>query len=114
MKTPKLGDLRHRITLRKHSNTPEIGGSLNPAYSDEFECWAQVQPVGTALYQQGLQLDDVVTHRVMIRYRPDIDYFYEMLWDGWCFEIKRSGLLNSQKTFLVLEIKQKQKIINNE
>lgn len=70
-----IGKKRHRIIFQEEVRTPDAAGGYSSAWQDiesNPTVWAQIAPVsGTDVLRFG-QLQQIVTHRITIRYRSDI------------------------------------------
>lgn len=76
MPLPRVPDLRHRVDLETSSKTPTggaAGTSLALTYTSGAQVWARIELVRGGRYQEGQQLDDIVTHRITIRWREDYE-----------------------------------------
>lgn len=73
MNLPKIGELRHRVRLLARSDHPAADNTVDSEYTFVDEVWAKIEPVGGALYQGGLQVDNKITHRIIIRLRGGVD-----------------------------------------
>ena len=61
------GDLNRRITIKKQSGMPAMGAAITQNYTLVKPLWAKIQPVGAAIYFNGRQVGEGVTHRVFVR-----------------------------------------------
>lgn len=68
----RAGELRHRVTLEQRTQTVASQGSLTPIWQGVATVWAAVEPVGGDEGERGKHADATITHRVRIRYRPDV------------------------------------------
>ena len=73
---PKVGDLRHLISLQNSTNTSDGAGGFTQSYSTIADVFASINPKkGTETFSdgaQGMQVENPVTHEIFIRYRDDI------------------------------------------
>ena len=69
MREPSAGELNRRITLRLRTDTPALDLGLDSLFTDQKKRWAKIEPVGTAVYANGVQTDMKVTHRVTFYYQ---------------------------------------------
>jgi SPP1 family predicted phage head-tail adaptor len=76
------GDYRDRITLHRPGNTmhPETGEQL-ATWAEAAEVWAKLVPLSSreAVRAKAAQVE--TTHRVIIRYRPDVQTSWRITWD---------------------------------
>lgn len=69
----RIGRLRHRVQLQKLVAVDDGGGGVEEDWVDVATVWAAVEPVRGRERLEAMQLEAAVDHRVVIRYRPDID-----------------------------------------
>tara|TARA_R110001592_G_scaffold65538_1_gene200996 strand:+ start:205 stop:564 length:360 start_codon:yes stop_codon:yes gene_type:complete len=73
---PKIGDLRHLITIQNATETSDSAGGFTQTYSNTANIFASISPVkGSEQYSdgsQGMQIENPITHEIFIRYRDDI------------------------------------------
>lgn len=70
-KANRTGSLKQRVVFQREEQVSDGMGNTFPDWVDDFEAWANIQPISG---NQRLQLDAVnqsVTHQVTIRHRPD-------------------------------------------
>ncbi|NOG69807.1 head-tail adaptor protein [Roseicella sp. DB1501] len=76
-RNPKIGDLRWQVDLatRQHTNGYDDNG-LDVRYLDRRTVRAAIEPLGTAAYLAGQQIDlGRITHRVTVRWQPDLSIY---------------------------------------
>jgi len=73
MKTPKISELRHRITFQKSVEVPDGYKGKKITWQDLIIVWAAVEPLSGREYFYSQQIKAEVTHRIRIRYNPDIN-----------------------------------------
>ena len=70
---PKVGDLRHLISLQNSTNTSDGAGGFTQSYSTIADVFASINPKkGNETFSdgaQGMQVEHPVTHEIFIRYR---------------------------------------------
>jgi SPP1 family predicted phage head-tail adaptor len=72
MTVPRIGALRHRLTLESPSRTGDGGGGAAVTWQLVAELWAHVRPISG---DERLRADGVsgrVTHEVWLRHRADV------------------------------------------
>ncbi|MFO3723952.1 head-tail adaptor protein [Pseudomonas sp. HLMP] len=110
LKEPASGELNRRVRLRLRRDLPQGDGvGLDSEYEGEFDCWAKIQPVGSAVYSGSVQSGAVVTHRVTLRFRPGITESHEVVakyrGNEIVYRVRRSSDLSNRR-FLVLEVEE--------
>jgi SPP1 family predicted phage head-tail adaptor len=73
---PKIGDLRHLVSLQNSTNTSDGAGGFTQSYSTIADVFASINPKkGNEIFSdgaQGMQVENPVTHEIFIRYRDDV------------------------------------------
>lgn len=67
------GKLRHRIQLQYETETPGASGEPTYTWSELATVSAAVEPLSGKELIDAQQVASTVTHRVTIRYRPDVN-----------------------------------------
>ena len=97
-----IGRLRHRVTIQKPTATTDTGGGTAVTWATLKEVFADIQPQsGTSGFRQE-QVQESVTHRIIMRYRADIGTNYRIKFGTRIFNIH--SILNEAERdrFLVL------------
>lgn len=98
-----ISDLRHRVSLCSQKDVVVAGAELRLVREDVFTTWAAIKPKkGSTFSAQGAAMLDnrnVRTHRICIRYRPDIMVSAY----AWIYEARR---LSPPRWFKVLMVDQ--------
>ena len=68
-----IGRLRHRVTIQRFDRVDDGGGGTEERWVDVATVWAGVEPIRGRERLEAMQLEQSVSHRVVIRYRPDVD-----------------------------------------
>lgn len=74
-----------------------------------FSRRCKIEPVGSGIYWQGVQVDESVTHRVWVRYEPgrtrpqDFPKMVELEIEGRRYLVKRLTDVNGQHLFTQIE-----------
>jgi SPP1 family predicted phage head-tail adaptor len=66
------GKLSRRLMLEAPDESPDGAGGVTRSYSAVATLWAQVEPVSARGAVEAQALGTNVTHRIRIRYSPDI------------------------------------------
>lgn len=106
MKEPGAGDLNRRVTLRRRSDMPASNGGLDSLFTDERKRWAQIQPVGTAVYSGSIQAATKITHRITLRYLGVLPTDFEVLHGDIVYRVQRATDMNGGHKFTVLEVEE--------
>lgn len=111
MNEPGAGELDRRVVIRQRVDVPDdLSGDLDSEFPQQRRTWAKVEPVGSLIYSAGVQADDIVTHRVTIRYRHGITDAHEVVERhggvDTVYRVRRSSDLNGRRRFTVLEVEE--------
>lgn len=110
---PDIGELNKRVLFRKHKSEPAEDGGLSDAYSDEYTTWGKVSPVGETIRIGSVQINDVITHRVVVRYRKQLYKSDQIVVDDYVYKIKGVTDVNSAKRFLAFSCEEQSEDENN-
>lgn len=61
------GSFRRRVTLQEETETPDGCGGFTTDWVSISDIWAQITPVGSASISRADNVDQEVTHTVMVR-----------------------------------------------
>jgi len=103
MKMPTTGELNRRVTIKDWQDQPNANAGIDQVYSNPVKVWAKVEPVGAALVQGSVQLNDKITHRFYIRYKKGITADISLFLDDIKYRPKRVTDLADKRQFLVIE-----------
>lgn len=68
------GALRHSVVLEQRAQFTGAELSLKSSFKPVGSAWAEIEGVGGAMYLDSLQIEEKITHRIVIRYRPRTDF----------------------------------------
>lgn len=68
----RLGPLRHRVTIQFEEQQSDGAGGYLPLLRDLDTVWASIQPISGNEALVARQLQDTVTHKVVMRYRAGV------------------------------------------
>lgn len=105
MDMPKPGELNRRITIKDWQDVPNASAGIDQNFTAPLNTWAKHEPVGARLYQESIQLNEVITDRFYIRYRPNfkVDKNKVIEYDDTRFRIRRGSDVGGMKRFIVIE-----------
>lgn len=106
LREPSAGELDRRITLRLRSDTPAPDLGLDSLFTDQKRRWAKIEPVGTAVYANGIQTDVKITHRVILYYLKGMSDAHEVVHGGSIYRVKRVADMNGTRRFTLLEVEE--------
>ena len=106
MREPSAGELDRRITLRLRTDTPALDQGLDSLFSDQKKRWAKIEPVGTAVYANGVQTDMKITHRVTFYYLKGMSESHEVVHGATVYRVRRVADMNGKRRFTLLEVEE--------
>lgn len=106
MDYPQAGELDKRVTFRRVRHLPVANGALEAEFPETFDRWAKIVPVGTAAYLAGVQTENKITHRVLVRYLNGVGTDFEIVRRGVVYRVERSEPLKGGRDFTVFEVEQ--------
>lgn len=105
---PEDGELDCRVTFRTRQDLPAPGGGTQPVYIDIFKTWGKFRQVSGSAYLHSMQVQEIITHTLTIRYRK-VTNDMEVVIDDSVYRVVRAGALNGQgesRTFTHIELKE--------
>lgn len=106
MREPRSGELDRRILIRLRTDIPAEDQGLTPVFSTEKERWAKIEPVGTAVYNSGVQVDSKVTHRIILYLLAGMSEAHEVLYRETIYRVRRVSEMNGSRKFTLLEVEE--------
>ncbi|WP_434701543.1 phage head closure protein [Pseudomonas sp. D1-36] len=100
------GELDRRIVIRQRSDLPASDMGLDSVILEPTPRWARIEAVGTAVYTEGVQTDNKITHRIFIRYMTGITTQHEIVEGGVIYRVKRNAQMNGRKRFTIIEVEE--------
>lgn len=85
------GSLRHRITIEAGSHAEDSGGGLSNPWASPTtvaKVWAAIRPLSGIERLRAQQLEEPVTHKIVLRYRADIRADHRVNFKGRIFNIR--------------------------
>lgn len=106
MREPSAGELNRRITLRLRTDIPALHQGLESLFTEQKKRWAKIEPVGTAVYANGVQTDMKITHRVTFYYLKGMSESHEVVQGGTVYRVRRVADMNGNRRFTLLEVEE--------
>lgn len=94
--------LRHKLTLQIETRSADDVGGYIRSWSDVVELWAEINPVSGGEKLFGGQLQPEITHKILLRYRDDINSGMRLKFENRVFNIRY--VINVAEKNEVLEI----------
>lgn len=107
MDYPSPGNLNKRVVIRKRSDFPDqITGGVDSDFLVSYKRWVEIKPVGGSTYLLGVQTGTSITHRVKLRFQPDIDSDYEIVYGKTVYRVHRNTDIQGTGRFTLLEVEE--------
>lgn len=103
MRRASIGGLRRRVVLEQPLDTPDdIGGAVR-TWTPVATIWAQIAPVAGVERREGAREESAITHRVLIRWRPDVTGAMRLVEGARVFAIHAALDHDSRRRFMLLQ-----------
>lgn len=101
------GAMRDLVVLEQRKQQADAGFALLNTYDVIGEAYAQIEGVGGAAYQAGVQIEERITHRMTIRWRKRTDFNHVRIRvSGQRFRLRRLRDPDGMRRRLVLEVEE--------
>lgn len=92
------GTLKHRVTLQQETKVTDEGGGSTITWANVADVWASVEPLSGRELFAAQQVRGTLTHKIIMRYRPDISVNSKMraVFNGRIFNI--TTVINSKES----------------
>lgn len=81
------GELNERVTLQNPSQTRTASGSPKLGWATTATVWAKVHGMSSRDVVMSMQAQSLVTHKIFIRFRDDVNAQTRILWRGATLEV---------------------------
>lgn len=96
------GKLRHRIKLQRQEYVSDGGGGQEVTWFTYAHPLAWIRPLSGNEGLMGLQVQDSVTHDIIIRYRSGVKAAHRVVYDGREFNVKAALNLEERDRWIEL------------
>lgn len=104
---PQPGELNERLRMRYRQDVPAPDGGRQPIYTEEFAVWGKVRQISGSAYKNNMQIDDGITHVIVIRKRSNISTDMEIIrQDGSIYRVVSVGNLNDGRCYIRINVKE--------
>ena len=109
---PFAGELKHRVTLFRRVDTPSVDLRAVSVDTKIGVYWAKIEAVGGMYFMQGLQQNQLVTHRIWIRWikgktdEHSLSHGVIIKCEGIVYEIVRVMDADNTRRFTVIEVQE--------
>lgn len=99
------GELTKYILIREREDIPSLSYELEKKYINKFSTFAKIVHSKSSTYLNSAQLDNTITHYVIIRKRDDkfLTTDNEIVYKNKIYRIKRVREIEESTDFLLIE-----------
>ena len=101
---PRTGDLNKQVIVRKRQDLATADNQTSSSFPVVKTRWANIKPVNSSLYLLGVQTDSKITHRITLRYLPEIDSDYEIVHKETVYRVVRQIDLDGSNRFTAVDV----------
>lgn len=105
LRPPSAGELKQRLLIRRVTEEPAEDFSTRQVYHDQLNVWGKLMPVTGGVYMAGVQIDEKVTHKCVIRWRP-LNCDHQVVLGSTTYQVKRCEPLNGETVWALLELEE--------
>ncbi len=95
-----IGTFRNRVTLQAETQTPDGQGGFTSTWNDLTDVWVSIQPVKAYERFQAMQMQTPVTHKIGMRYNPDVTTACRFMFGDRIFWIQEVINVEERNRFL--------------
>lgn len=100
-----IGRMRERVTLQAPRETQSPSGETSLVWDIALgTVWASVEGLNARDFMQAQQANIVVTHRIRIRRRDDINHTHRLIWKGRVMELANVTIRGPHLEMLAREV----------
>jgi SPP1 family predicted phage head-tail adaptor len=81
------GSMRERVTILAPSESKNAFGESSISFVEADTVWASVMGLSAREVLQAMQANAIITHKIRIRFYPDITFQHRLSWRGRILEI---------------------------
>lgn len=105
----KIGDLRHRITLQKYTETTDEEGFSIQEWQDIATVWASIENLYGREYWQAAAIQAENTIKFIIRYRKDLPNDMRIKFQDQHYEIISINNIKYKNEYIEIKAKEVEK-----
>lgn len=109
MANPRIGRMRHRITLKKQSDSPSDTFSNKTVFKDVATVWGELVSIAGRSYYTVRNLLETTSHTLTIRYDKNLDTLGENDHAEYCgrlFRISSSQIYDERNRFIIFQLEE--------
>lgn len=100
MRYPRIGQLRHLVTVQSEEKTPDGMGGYSLSWTDGATFWARIEPISGREQLQAMQLQENITHRIHCRERTDVSAGKRLKFGSRVFNVRAAFDIHERGRYL--------------
>lgn len=84
---PNAGELNERLEIQNPTQTRTLSGSARLTWASAGSVWGSVRGMSSRDVVMAMQSQSLVTHKIMIRWRDDVNAQTRLIWRGATLEV---------------------------
>lgn len=105
MPSLSVGELRHTLVLERQRKSAGDDYTLASRFEPICQVYGKVEGVGGGVYFESVQLDQKITHRITMRFRPRTD-FDHISRGTQRFYLRRARDPDGRRMWLICEVEE--------
>lgn len=100
----EIGRLQHRVQIATYTEAM-VPNSVNTAktFTIVYTVWSRIEAINKKVYFNGVQTDETITHKITIRYQPNITSENWILFAGKFYRVRGVKNMDEKNRWLTLE-----------
>lgn len=103
----RIGKLQQRLQLEAPVQSPDAGGGVTRSWERIADVWAAVETVAADEFHAGESEGVKLTHRITLRWRPDITGAMRLRKGARIFRIVSAADADQRRRFLICRCEEK-------
>ncbi len=95
-----IGGMRHRITIQAETTVTDNGGGFSSSWQDVAEVFARIAPLSGYERLSFGKVETGVSHRILIRHRPDVSAASRLVSGGKTYHIHSVINVNGDSEYM--------------
>lgn len=97
-------EFTRRVIIVAYDYVQKDSGGTSPIVAESFETWAKVEQKGGSMGANQAQLMADATYQVTLRYRPQVNQSWNIVYEGQTFKIDKIVIQYPQyKEFMIID-----------
>lgn len=105
---PDVAGLRHRLALQRPVDIPDAIGGFERQWETVSLLWAAIETTGAQSRFEAARSEARITHRITIRWRPDVSSSMRLVGNDGVFDIIAAHDADGRRAFMACYCEQVQ------